>query len=792
MKNQQKLIILSFIFIIMACGGNSEGELQEPKPVTPIAANDAIHSVDAFSTEYIDITEYIDCEGDVKLISVTSVNQDVCSDIRLNNNGFDVTLVKEGVCEIDYTAQSIPDPEHQKSEAQAKLVLISSDTQQADFSPISVALIEGQQIDINLTTELGADFPAGFTLSSDVTILGSGQVTVDTAHTIITYQGDSSGLSRLIYTFSDSLDTKIGYVDVSVSSPGTQPPLTSKFTHAVSPTINEIITVDLAPFVSDPDGDTVQLVEVMSFNASVSPVNPNDISNKLFTFSSGTAGLHYVSYMVSDHRGGFSSNLIEIEVVDPAQLAQWFDINFELDIFSAPLTQIEAQQQGVQYSGTNLDTGYSPAIKMANMTLIEARNYCATKGRLPNSNELISLATIETPNFKHNWPNQSLYLTDDAGFGMLIEFDSGEVNPIVKGNYYVTCISDGSLTIDPIDIEAIANGIDKAVINVELKLAGMPISGKTITASVTGSAQLEHSLVITNNDGIANFALTSLKGETVVVTFDYENQHSVSQNVLFTGDTDTAFVQSLIITKNKANTDGIDKNTLVATVVDHLDNPVKGALVVIYVWEDTADGSTSYPNSLVTDNNGEVHIEITNTQEERIQIRAEYTNTNTPPEWSYADAITYYFKHNTLSPIEAEGLTWTPPLTESEAIAVGFAPDAIYTEDGSTGPNGMIVSRFNWLQADDFCYALNYYGMRSWRLPTDQELLSLYNEAVTTHPTGAVFDKYNWPTFYVFWSSTSYAAGTYSTMNLMDGTVRQEIDNYAKYVTCVHDPVPVP
>ena len=61
------------------------------------------------------------------------------------------------------------------------------------------------------------------------------------------------------------------------------------------------------------DRDEWQLSDVQSINATVTPVDPNDISNKKFTITTAKTGTSHVSYIVSDHRGGYSLGLMQFE-----------------------------------------------------------------------------------------------------------------------------------------------------------------------------------------------------------------------------------------------------------------------------------------------------------------------------------------------------------------------------------------------------------------------------------------------------------------------------------------------
>ncbi|MDE1351611.1 DUF1566 domain-containing protein [Vibrio aestuarianus] len=145
---------------------------------------------------------------------------------------------------------------------------------------------------------------------------------------------------------------------------------------------------------------------------------------------------------------------------------------------------------------------------------------------------------------------------------------------------------------------------------------------------------------------------------------------------------------------------------------------------------------------------------------------------------------------NVQNTVDVNGLTFHRPLSESEVVAKGFTLDSTHTETGVNGPDGMVVSLFNWSNADALCENIEMGGHADWRLPTRDELVSLYN---TTDSQGA-FNAYGWPTVNLAWSSTSNGTGTHNGVNLHNGNVGSGDDSNNTYVSCVrgmHDTVKV-
>jgi hypothetical protein len=345
-------------------------------------------------------------------------------------------------------------------------------------------------------------------------------------------------------------------------------------------------------------------------------------------------------------------------------------------------------------------------------------------------------------------------------------------------------------------VEAIADGIDLAVFDVELRLNGQLVDGETLTATVAvGDAILEESTVVTSGGGKARFELTSLTAETTTVEIDYQNQQQVSQQITFISVLDPIVVSSIVINKNRANANGIDVNTVTAKVTNNITgDPIADVTVAIYLFEPTAtnNGSASGPSSATTDVNGEIIVNVTNTQAEALDIRAYYLNSDLPPEEHYQDARTTFYVHNEAPAIVVGGLTWSAPYTYDEAIAnANPHPDEWKDENGTEGPNGMTVSRYTWQHASDFCSLLTYLDITDWRLPTVIELLALYDDAAATNPEYApVFKKHNWPTSLQVWSSDNDTATSHQAVALWNRHISQQGNDYWLYVSCVHEPTP--
>ncbi|CAH1563191.1 hypothetical protein THF1C08_1290001 [Vibrio jasicida] len=153
---------------------------------------------------------------------------------------------------------------------------------------------------------------SGYTLDSEVVVLGDGVASGDGATDEITYEANAQGVTRLVYTMTnaDGSALLMGTVDVAVSGPGNHAPAVEDASfNAQSDGSNyeggTKYTLDISSYVTDADGDDIQLIQVEAWNATVELAAPNDPSNLSFTFETLHPGQHYVTYVVSDHKGGY-------------------------------------------------------------------------------------------------------------------------------------------------------------------------------------------------------------------------------------------------------------------------------------------------------------------------------------------------------------------------------------------------------------------------------------------------------------------------------------------------------
>lgn len=191
-------------------------------------------------------------------------------------------------------------------------------------------------------------------------------------------------------------------------------------------------------YLIDRDKNRLQLVEVFTYDAYVNIVS-KDFTNTEFIFKSNRQGTHYVTYVLSDHNGGYGTGIIEIKVGGdiPTFIPPWNRfLSTKTNKFKAPLTRYDADYQGLKYTtvteedGTSGPYGWGTPLFDYN----DAELICSQIGmRLPKLNELLALQNIypaglynsldlfnpseDKQKMKVNWPTSAHFWTR-AEFGM--------------------------------------------------------------------------------------------------------------------------------------------------------------------------------------------------------------------------------------------------------------------------------------------------------------------------------------------------------------------------------------
>ncbi|MGJ1267399.1 Ig-like domain-containing protein [Sphingobacterium spiritivorum] len=204
-----------------------------------------------------------------------------------------------------------------------------------------------------------------------------------------------------------------------------------------------------------------------------------------------------------------------------------------------------------------------------------------------------------------------------SGSPQTVTFVAG---PVDYGKSKLVIIKDG----------AIANGVDKNILEATIVDAfDNPIAGATVAFGYTDLAdgQVKAVNIVTDALGKSVLELTSTKiGAVDVSALVAGTAISGSpQTVTFVAGPVDYGKSKLIIIKDGATANGVDKNILEATIVDAFDNPIAGAAVV-FGYTDLVDGLVKTVN-IVTGTNGKSVLELTSTKIGAVTVSAEVSGT---------------------------------------------------------------------------------------------------------------------------------------------------------------------
>ncbi|PMO43728.1 hypothetical protein BCT11_08325 [Vibrio sp. 10N.222.52.B12] len=641
------LLPLGLLPILVACGGESDsGNSSEIWPENQVDQYVSVHAEDFYSVVQstdseevrVNVVDKVARSGGerISLAEVEVLSSDPsCQLVDSDNESFQIISDHAMVCDYQYTVgldgyssgyQMIG------KRSGVSRVVVANNAQQAELVPFGVAGYQGETLEINIENELtkvGDNTSlSGFSLTDDVILMPTGSsstVSLDKTNNKISYTPAATfkGNERILYTLENSSgNVLVGSAVVTVSersSVGIDIPDKIEILDTVE--VGKTATIDISPYVIDKQDDNFQLIQVVAFDSAVALSDASDTKNKTFTFRVEHAGQYYVNAIVTDHRGGFDVALMKIVAINPTQTGLWGDYYYNNQIYSAPLTKSEADSGGIRNDGTYFDSAHSAKPAVAVFRQGNAAQYCGTLGRLPTKPELQAVWSSDKGNSK-GWPLSRGYITLDASTYSVVSLSSGQELTDDGQSYYVTCVSNGALSVKAIDRIVVANGSDKAVVEATFLINGKVASGVKMTASVSGRANLIKSSQITDSSGTARFEVTNIKAESVDISVEVGGEFSVSQQVTFIADISTAVLKQISTSQNNALADGIEQNQITALIVDKNYNSVPDVTVNF----SAPDSSTAKLNNTtgVTDENGNAVVNFTNTVAESVGIKATY------------------------------------------------------------------------------------------------------------------------------------------------------------------------
>ncbi|OBT22713.1 hypothetical protein BCT31_12285 [Vibrio lentus] len=396
-------------------------------------------------------------DSSVKLTTVTSLNDNYnCDVISQNINGFTISAQSAKVCDYRYrvggtvSSDIIANSDSNYSTTSATSgdgfaeatvrAAVGASTEQ--LTPISETTSSFTAVSIDIANKLGETGysldTSTFTLETDIILPNDGTtnstaIANTSANTIEYTPGDGipSGIERILYSYSDGSNVLLGSIDIAVSTDANGAPTANskRQTSYIDPDTGETVPkipygkqlrFNVANLISDPDGDTLHLVDIYSFGSTT--LIPNDANNDgnlfndtEFDFSSTLPGETSISYVVSDGKGGYATAIVQGYVSNP------YEPIVSTDIYLPPLLHADAQNVEIGSTPQNGNgTSSLSGIITASHDWNTANFLCQAKGaRLPNSIELLRLYDDGNTNgdlfTNHNWPVDINYWVSDQG-----------------------------------------------------------------------------------------------------------------------------------------------------------------------------------------------------------------------------------------------------------------------------------------------------------------------------------------------------------------------------------------
>ena len=764
------------VLLLSGCGGsesdNAGGSANAPvvEPA-PVSARDGFNVVTPDAPSYVDLSSLIESgtagakvtsvyleskqgTGDCgQVLSSSEASGDSTNANIILGQGFNVTIDGAAICEYTYEVESVALAGQTKTRARAKVMVASSAGGTAVLPPISIAMAIDdlpRVTDIKAELEAKGSFPTGYILSEDFSVLGDGDVMVDAAGLSVSYSPTAEGVSRVVYALEsvdpDAPDIKMGTLDYAVSDSLNSAPTAKNFAYDTKVEINTSVDIDVSDYIDAVDSDQLQLIEVKSYTGNVVSTAPGDLTNKVFTFEATKPGEHFISYMVSDQRGGFATGIVDVTVFDPDQIARWTGIENGLHYFTAPQTKSEIDDTGDEYQGFFEETSYTPTLKIATFTFEGAETYCGNRGRLPTPAEMSALYLDRSPKDVWLWPVEKQYVTKDGSTPGLYSLKTGTATNLSTDLYYATCIDSGGLNLIVDKGVAVANALDSIQLRVSFIRDTGPVNDQVLDirlAGVSGDTAIPNvSTVTTDESGLASFAITNTKSGITNISLEYTNLSSelvsVNTSVNFIGDLDTARIASVEVISDTATHDGTDQNLFEVTILDDYDNLTLGAEVGVVHNSATAK---SVPGDFISSDNGLVQFGATDTIEETVLTTVSFTSVLT----GYSEQ-TASNSYGTCKTIKLNGLRYSCPLKQKRADELGFSYDGVIMASNSGPSYGSIFIRNFWENANNACKA------QGKRLATKDELLALY----AAYPSMLLTREKGWPVRdHGYWTSSS-------------------------------------
>ena len=344
---------------------------------------------------------------------------------------------------------------------------------------------------------------------------------------------------------------------------------------------------------------------------TVTDANGNVLSGQSVTWSSDKSSVVFSKSAVTDSKGRTTVSYTDTTAESltlTASLKSGTNANvsslFVVDKNSARLQDMVVTS-GAKASGSDTNA--------ATVTVADAHGNLLANTAVAFSvtgDARLSAATVNTDS---NGKAQ-ITLTDISAETVHVTAKLATGSSVTKDSAFVVDLDNAQMALST-SSGAMSDGKAQNTATLTLKDSrGKPLANQKVAFSVSGSAVLASSSVMTDSDGEAVVTITDTTAETVTTTATLINGKQASAKLTFVNYS----VTSLISSADNVDANSSDKATLTATIKDSSGNPVKETSVVFSVT-----GSAKLSASTVkTDSHGQAQVTIQDNVTESVTVTA--------------------------------------------------------------------------------------------------------------------------------------------------------------------------
>lgn len=574
------LIILSSALAISGCGPKSDSNQDDSESggsgnsTVSLSVSDSFEKVQVASgVATIDLqskTIASDSNAAIQLSQMTQIGEDrsECAVVDIRDTYFQIDTTRSKSC--DYHVYMTAKGSEANTPAIGTVRVVVSNLEDTTAAPpqlpaLSMTVEKSQCKQVNVVDALQGQVDlTGYELNDDIQALGGGgEATANIAgENVIEFCGFESSVNQIYYsmTSSDGENTSAGVLSASVSTDISIAPQADNFSGPVVKP-NMPITIDVCAS-GQPEAQTsedchiateledadLQLIGVYSYDSTVSVLDKDDVTNTSFIFEAENLGSYDVSYMISDHRGGYDVGVTRVVVTDDPQLPGWDDITLsDGTVYKAPLTTLSAEVDGKLVEESYIETTPSGIFDVAIYGYDNAKQLCESYGMsLPTLSQMQDLySEVGNVSSSEGWPvGRNYWLDASEGssdyFSMDLSDQSVQTEASDTSTRNVTCVLPAvSLSLTASKNNGLAS-VDKNEVTATLTTKdGTPIEGEVVSFEAADSSWVYSldSTATTDADGNATVSFGAFSSGTYTMRATYLG---------VTAETETTFIADYV------------------------------------------------------------------------------------------------------------------------------------------------------------------------------------------------------------------------------------------------------